>query len=469
MIPNLSGEVEGSLLSPKEEADLAMQQTKPRVPTQFPRDWRQQYQTQKRLADALFGLFRTLGTTLNVEHVAKVALLTLTGQLLVKRAAFFGRDPTGEYRILATVGARDARLEELHLPGDLHELTGLYQGMTRLLQLGDCASTPSLARLRSFGFETLFPVMSEGECIGMMALGRKVSPAPWSEDDHDFVDAFAVVMAVSLRNSQAYELMERSRNELQHLNDLKSEFLGHVSHEFRSPLTVLKGTLDLVEAEEEIVEMQRASLARLERLVNTVLILNEMNAGGVHLHLQVIDARTWVEERLRPLLERHGNFEIHADLSDCLLEVDLFKLEAALDGVADNAVKFTRSARHTEVHLYLSTQSHVAAIEPPSPREMRTGGLRPQAEIDPTSPDACLVIEVRDRGIGIPREDLSRIFQPFTQAENSPTRGVRGAGLGLAMARCVVEAHGGSIRCHSILQQGTTIYLIVPATRPVVS
>jgi two-component system sensor histidine kinase VicK len=90
--------------------------------------------------------------------------------------------------------------------------------------------------------------------------------------------------------------------------------------------------------------------------------------------------------------------------------------------------------------------------------------LRPASEVDPASPDALLVIEVKDGGIGIPPQELESVFQPFTQAVNSPTRGVRGSGLGLAIAKRIVEAHGGDVLCRSAVDRGTVVCLVIPAT-----
>src|SRR5262245_39960772 len=114
--------------------------------------YQKQFHTQKRLADALFGLFRTLGSALQVERVANIGLLTLTGQLLIKCAAYFGRSGTN-YRLVSTVGARDAGLVHLELPADCVEIIRLVKSRS-VLELPASASHPNLSKLRQHGFRS---------------------------------------------------------------------------------------------------------------------------------------------------------------------------------------------------------------------------------------------------------------------------------------------------------------------------
>jgi signal transduction histidine kinase len=426
--------------------------------------YQKQYHAQKRLSDALFGLFRTLGSALQVERVVNVGLLTLTGQLLIKCAGFFQRRESS-YVLLATVGARDPRLAEVEIPADLPLVTSMFEDRSLLDLQVVSGAHPSLARLRSHGFASLFPLADGAEPLGIIALGDKIVPGPRAAEDLQILDAFGVVIAVSLKNSVAFQIMESSRNELERLNEMKREFLSHVSHEFRTPLTILKNIFDMIELEPEIEEMQASSLARLEHLINTILLLNEINSSGLQLDAQILDGPAWVDSDVRRMLEKHGRFELISDLPSCTLEFDSFKVGLALESVVNNAAKFGGD-RPREVHLYLTTRPTVAQrLQDPrrDSDDLAPGYLRPAEPIVGTDPDTVLAIEVKDAGIGIPRAELAAVFQPFTQAANSPTRGVRGAGLGLAMAKRIVDAHGGEIFCRSAMGQGTIFYIAVPA------
>jgi len=228
---------------------------------------------------------------------------------------------------------------------------------------------------------------------------------------------------------------------------------------------VLKTISDMGGLDPEVHEMQVSALSRLEHLVNSVLLLNELNANGVQLGRTIMDARSWVEGRVVPMLSRHGKFELYTHLPACSLELDWVKLGTAMESVVDNAVKFGGGDRCGQVSIYLSTRKQLEIRR--GEVGMRFDGLdigllMPDTEIDPHDPDALLVLEVKDRGIGIPPEELETVFQPFTQAANSPTRGVKGAGLGLAMVRGIIAAQGGEILCRSAVDRGTIVTMVLP-------
>lgn len=427
--------------------------------------YQKQYHTQKRLTDALFALFRTLGSALQVERVVNVGLLTLTGQLLIKCAGFLQRDGD-TYRLVGTVGARDPRLADLQVSADVDEIAAVFQqrGVLDLEAVADRA--PALAQLRAHGFHGLFPLVEGAEPLGIIILGDKIVPGPLAPEDLQILDAFGVVIAVSLKNSVAFQLVESSRNELERLNEMKGEFLSHVSHEFRTPLTIFKNIFEMIEVEPEIADMQRSALARLEHLIDSILLLNEINASGIKLEPQLLDGPAWVGHQVRSVLERHGRFEILSELPACKLEFDSFKVGIALESLASNAVKFAGETAPPELRLYLSTRTHVAArLRDPrrDVADLSPGWLRCDPPTDPADPEVMLVMEVKDAGIGIPRSEVEKVFQPFTQAVNSPTRGVRGAGLGLAMAKRIVDAHNGEIFVRSSLGQGTIFTIAIPA------
>jgi signal transduction histidine kinase len=153
-------------------------------------------------------------------------------------------------------------------------------------------------------------------------------------------------------------------------------------------------------------------------------------------------------------------------LPACKLEFDSFKVGIALESLASNAVRFAGETAPPELRLYLSTRAHVEA-RVHGPRrdvaDLTPGWLRPSPDADPADPEIMLVMEVKDTGIGIPRSEVEKVFQPFTQAVNSPTRGVRGAGLGLAMAKRIADAHNGEIFVRSALGQGTIFTIAIPA------
>jgi signal transduction histidine kinase len=171
-----------------------------------------------------------------------------------------------------------------------------------------------------------------------------------------------------------------------------------------------------------------------------------------------------VQQQVQPLLTRHGRFELRSELAAGMLEFDSYKVGKALESLASNAVKFG-GEQAAEVAIYRSTRAFVTRRMHEPGRdapELDTGFLRPPSAVGLDDQDAVLVLEMKDHGIGVPRNEMDAIFQPFVQAQNSPTRGVRGAGLGLAMAKRIVDAHGGELFCRSSIGHGSIFYVAIP-------
>ena len=425
--------------------------------------YQRQYHAQKRLTESLFGLFRTLGSALDVERVANVGLLTLTGQLLVKCAGFL-QHHNGNYRMLSTVGTRDPRVMGIELPESHPLVARLFQERTLLEIGGSSTDHPAIDRLRVHGFGHVYPLVDGSEPLGILAVGQKIVPAPFTAEDLQILNAFGVVISVSLKHSLSFQLLEANRAEMEHLSEMKREFLSHVSHEFRTPLTVLKNIFEMIDVPADIGEMQRSSLTRLENLIDSVLLLNEINSRGMKLEPQLLTGPAWIHNEVEPLLEIYGPCKLTSELGPGPLEFDSFKVGKALEALLSNALKFGGEDPR-DVLIYRSTHNHVVSRMQDPAREdekLELGFLRPAAPPAPEDPDAAIIIEVKDHGIGIPRSEMDAIFQPFVQANNSPTRGVRGAGLGLAMAQRIADAHGGELFCRSVVGSGTVFYLAIP-------
>lgn len=425
--------------------------------------YQRQYHAQKRLTESLFGLFRTLGSALEVERVANVGLLTLTGQLLVKCAGFL-QHHNGNYRMLATVGTRDPRLMGIDLPESHPLVTRLFQERTLLEIGGSSTDHPAIDRLRVHGFGHVFPLVDGTEPLGILAVGRKIVPSPFAAEDLQILNAFGVVISVSLKHSLSFQLLEANRAEMERLSEMKREFLSHVSHEFRTPLTVLKNIFEMIDVPEDIAEMQRSSLARLENLIDSVLLLNEINSRGMKLEPQLLAGPVWIHDEVEPLLERYGPCTLTSELLPGPLEFDSFKVGKALEVLLSNGQKFG-GEEPREILIYRSTRTHVVSRMQDPARDsenLELGFLHPPVPPAPEDEEAAIIIEVKDHGIGIPRGEMDAIFQPFVQAANSPTRGVRGAGLGLAMAQRIVDAHGGELFCRSVVGKGSVFYLSIP-------
>lgn len=224
---------------------------------------------------------------------------------------------------------------------------------------------------------------------------------------------------------------------------LKSAFVSNVSHEMKTPLASIRAFAETLEAgrvrdsgraQEYYRAIHKESL-RLSGLIDNVLDLSRLEAGAMRFEARLADAGSLVEEVLEDLRRQPhtAGFEIALEVCRPLppVRVDRAAMASVVANLVGNAVKYSRAEPWI--------------------------GVRVEAERDSVS------IAVEDRGIGIEARDQRRIFDKFYRANTSLVHDVKGAGLGLALAREIVEAHGGGIRVESRPGEGSTFTVRLPA------
>ncbi len=235
------------------------------------------------------------------------------------------------------------------------------------------------------------------------------------------------------------------RREL-HLSKLKSDFVANVSHELKTPLALIRlfsETLELgrVPGEDKKRQYYRVihkESRRLTQLINNILDFSRIEAGRREYHFQRTDVARVVLEVLdayRFQLEQQG-FTLVVEIEEHLppVEVDQEALGQALLNIVNNAVKYSADDKHVEVRVSRAGQR--------------------------------LSIAVSDHGIGIRKAEQAKVFEKFYRAEDSLVHETRGSGLGLALVRHIMEAHGGSVELQSTPGKGSTFTLVLPLERP---
>ncbi|MEE9383820.1 MAG: HAMP domain-containing sensor histidine kinase [Nannocystaceae bacterium] len=253
--------------------------------------------------------------------------------------------------------------------------------------------------------------------------------------------------------------LERAVAHLREVDELKSSFLATVSHELRTPLTSVIGFSDMLlkelagplnEDQREYVTTVLERGEELLELISSLLEMSRLEVGAMHLSLAKATAAGLVGKAIRTVgvLANRASVDMVADLGTNLpsVHVDPQKVHQVLVNLLSNAVKFTGEGGSV----------HVLAAAAPSRRpfaeETLFGGERADA----------VRITVRDDGIGIAQDRLKRIFEPFYQVDGSATRKHGGAGLGLAISKKIVEAHGGEIWAESTVGGGTSFHFTMP-------
>jgi signal transduction histidine kinase/CheY-like chemotaxis protein len=247
--------------------------------------------------------------------------------------------------------------------------------------------------------------------------------------------------------------------ELKELDRVKSDLLANVSHELRTPLTAIKGYTDYMlerklgaisEKQEKGLLVVQRNMERLARTINALLDFSRLDLGRVTLNIQPFHLPALVDHILLNLSSELENKRLAVTLAiePTLPQVigDREKISAVLENLIINAVKFTPEGGRLTVSA-----------------ARRAGSARPEAEL-----------RVSDTGIGIPAEQVGRIFARFHQVDASSTRRFGGVGLGLAIVKSILDAHGSPIEVESQIGRGTAFRFTLPlldkhdgaATRP---
>jgi two-component system, NarL family, sensor histidine kinase BarA len=263
--------------------------------------------------------------------------------------------------------------------------------------------------------------------------------------------------------------LQKAHDELKEVDRLKSTFLATISHELRTPLTSIIGYSEMLECEmagalneeqKEFVQTIRSKGDHLLQLITNLLDLSNLERGSPPLLVEHVDAADIVEAVARTAAPaaRDAELDLVVDVppDPCVIRGDPIRVRQVLQNLVDNAIKFTEAGGRIE----LSAESGEASL----------GKVPALGAAVMAAPRRALIFRVRDTGIGIPTDQRDRIFDAFYQVDGTTTRQHGGAGLGLAIVRQLVDAHGGHIEVESEPGRGTTFTITVPeldeGTRP---
>jgi adenylate cyclase len=279
------------------------------------------------------------------------------------------------------------------------------------------------------------PLLADGKCIGSITLCESNKTRNWLLSDIDLAKAVAAQAAIAVQQSRLYEKTRQQAERLFELDKQKTEFFQNISHEFRTPITLIQGPLESAVGAGEGLSYSQSAIAlrnsrRLLRLVNQLLDLQRLDAGRMQPSFRPCDLVEFVSqivESFRPYCEKKG-LQLTTHLNECpTVYLDMEKFDKVVYNLLSNAMKFTPEGGTISVRLKFAG-------------------------------DRC-ILEVQDTGIGIVQEQIPHLFERFRQAEGSANRSYEGSGLGLALVKELVELHSGQVSVDSVYGEGTTFKL----------
>ncbi len=415
-------------------------------------------------------------STLDVDKLFSTVLKLLKENLGFQRMVLVLKDASQKNGIISQVIGIPQELERevLHMKfpiafGTLDE-TLLIQGQPVLAQhLEDMATNmnPQILEIaREVGVISFVsaPLISHQQILGY--IGADKGSVLCTQEDLDVLMTITSHVAVAIDNARTYQNMEtlaqsldqrvkdrtqdlQAANErLLELDKLKSAFVSIVSHELRTPMTSIKGLVEnmmdgltgqLSERQEFYLGRVRYNIERLTRMINDLLDLSRIEAGRMDLQTSALNMGSLVREVVELLLPQaeEAALTLQAHINDPipLIQGDRDKLIQVVTNLVNNAIKFTEPSGTITV------------------------------EVEYREPDGLVRTCVTDTGCGIPEDEQRTVFERFYRGQ-SPELKNRGAGLGLAITKSLVELHGGRIWVTSTPGEGSQFYFELPLEVP---
>jgi len=253
-------------------------------------------------------------------------------------------------------------------------------------------------------------------------------------DDSDvlIMETLAHALSTALQNADSYHRLERTNSQLADTVQQKDEIVQIVAHDFRSPLTVIRGYMDYLlkrgewkdERQKEIMETVSSQAQRLQKLAEATLKASRLDSGDIAFSYEKVDFRSFLQRLIFPWSEKH-KFVVHADDDLPLIRADAGRLQEVMENLLSNAIKYSPNGGAIEITAGKAKRSELPE------------GLMPE------NGDNFLLVSVSDEGIGIPPDKKNMLFQRFSRVHDN--RRIEGIGLGLYIAKRMIETHGGRI------------------------
>lgn len=314
-----------------------------------------------------------------------------------------------------------------------------------------------------FQYDNMFAQISLGDnFFGCIEIFKETSFTP---EDATCFQTIAQQVSLPLKSATLYQEIIETNAKLEKLERLKSEFISIVSHELRTPLTSIKNSLDIMmsgrcgeitPSADKFLSMAMRNVQRLSGIINDLLDLSKIEAGKMDFNFAPTNINTvigYVKSALSEVAKSKG-LNLLTEETENLPDInaDAQRLEQVLTNLVSNAIKFTPENKTIKISSSIINYKDIKINE----------YFRDTIKL---SEGDYIQVCVEDEGIGIASKDLLHAFDKFAQIENSLSRKAGGTGLGLPIAKQLLEAHKGAIWCDSELNKGSKFCFVIPLVR----
>jgi signal transduction histidine kinase len=395
--------------------------------------------------ERLPAVIREIGSAPDVEEMLQrltTAAINLTGSASASVLEF--DESSNSLRFVAVPWFWHQLLKDISVPLN-KSIAGWVFANNKLQIVHDVKKDPRhykvVDQVSNFTTSSLLavPMVYKGDTIGVLEVVNKGDNAHYTEDDATILEILALYAAMIVWNSGLERQIQNTRNEFTELDRMKSDFIAITSHELRTPLGLILGHATFLremisDEQREAVEIIIRNATRLKEIIESLTEVDNYEAGLARIRQNSISIPSIIREVVSSFQDMAAskNITLEEDIrdEDLQVEADANKITVAISNLIRNALTFTDEGGQVQVMV-----------------ELVTGHVQ---------------VSVKDNGIGIPASDLGLIFDRFFQVESHLTRRHTGMGLGLSVAKGMIELHGGRIWVESIEGRGSTFSFLLP-------
>jgi len=399
-----------------------------------------------KILQTLYNLSKAIGSTLELDELLSRAISNIPPIAGSDCLSVFLADDKGIYR--SRVSRKCPELPSFTAGNGLLGEAVMGQQIVKIADIKEASpAEKELLALHNIKTLLLVPMESKGKKLGLLFIGTQKDYVP-SDIELNLLSTIADQMAIAVENASVYEKEKEALKNLIEIDKMKTELISMVSHELRTPLTSIKGFLahflagttgPVNDTQKKFLDIMNKEGDHLLELIDRLLEFSRIERGVFEIKKEPVRIDKLINgiiESLKPQLDaKKIKLTLRLNAGDASFMGDEIKVGQVLRNLIGNSIKFVRENPEIEVFSRIS-------------------------------PDGSIEVGIKDNGIGIDKDHLDKLFNKFYQVDASLTRKVGGLGLGLAISKEIIDAHGGQILVFSEgIGKGSTFIFKLPVIK----